>query len=462
MTEHPPIEFAIVGAGLVGLTLALALKEHCGITAQVFERATDLTEDLGAGLGMYANGLRVIRDLDEHGQLLKKLRAAGHRYEFRRWDRHNGHVIMVAQDDVLTRDNPSNCREPTQEELMSLGIRRVDLLRVLYEAVQERNIPVHSGKNLTGVEQQQADSGVKLQFEDGSSCFAGVVFGVDGVNSTVRRLVTGDALLPAQSGEEAHPDDSRLKYTGVTCLMGMSPNEGEKAHQGICFPSSTKTKCHASFFPTSSKEQCFQFYFPTAEGDTDKSNWGNLSESVGKQHCNDLASQLREDGWDEQYIQPLDQVNKAVKVGFCVFKEPLEKWVYGRVVLVGDSCHPPTTYTGQGAQQGLEDAGTVALLMKALCVNKETNKFQAGDFSSFAKAMQLYESIRVPQAKRVMELATAVGRSQRKRAESMKYEAMQRDSILKKVFDHETIPEMLVGTVSHYAESVQQALQASS
>ncbi|MBX9874986.1 MAG: NAD(P)-binding protein, partial [Beijerinckiaceae bacterium] len=52
---------AIIGAGIGGLTLALALRQR-GIEADVFEQATQLTE-IGAAIALSANGTRELERL---------------------------------------------------------------------------------------------------------------------------------------------------------------------------------------------------------------------------------------------------------------------------------------------------------------------------------------------------------------------------------------------------------------
>lgn len=79
-----PTEIVIVGAGIVGLVLALALNKHLGIQAEVYEQAQAFHDDVGAGMGMYPNGLRVIRDVDP--ELLDQIKSVGHPYVYRRWE----------------------------------------------------------------------------------------------------------------------------------------------------------------------------------------------------------------------------------------------------------------------------------------------------------------------------------------------------------------------------------------
>src|SRR5260370_22791436 len=61
------VGIAVVGGGIGGLTLGLALRRH-GLPAQVFERAPELTE-VGAAVALAANGTRVLRELGLSDQL---------------------------------------------------------------------------------------------------------------------------------------------------------------------------------------------------------------------------------------------------------------------------------------------------------------------------------------------------------------------------------------------------------
>jgi hypothetical protein len=82
--EHDVEDVVIVGAGIVGLVLALSLHTHAGITPKVYEQAPSFHDDVGAGMGMYPNGLRVIRDISP--DLLKDVQDAGYPYLYRRWE----------------------------------------------------------------------------------------------------------------------------------------------------------------------------------------------------------------------------------------------------------------------------------------------------------------------------------------------------------------------------------------
>lgn len=56
------MDVAIVGGGIGGLTLALALQK-VGITSRVFEQTPELT-GVGAGIGLWPGALKALRELD--------------------------------------------------------------------------------------------------------------------------------------------------------------------------------------------------------------------------------------------------------------------------------------------------------------------------------------------------------------------------------------------------------------
>jgi hypothetical protein len=82
--EEEPAQVVIIGAGIVGLVLALALHKHCGIQVELYEQAQTFHDDVGAGMGMYPNGLRVIRDISP--DLLEQIHLTGYPFVVRRWE----------------------------------------------------------------------------------------------------------------------------------------------------------------------------------------------------------------------------------------------------------------------------------------------------------------------------------------------------------------------------------------
>ena len=448
--HEAPATIVISGAGIVGLVLALALQKHLGVTPEVYEKSAAFHEDVGAGMGLYPNGLRVLRDIDP--QLVDTIKRLGQPYGYRRWERHDGTQVMAAAEEVLSRGD---------EQLESMGIRRWRLQKALYDAVQEQGIPVHFSKETVNIV-TRPDGVVQVYFKDGTRRETQLLCGADGVKSAVRRAVTTSSSSSDQTidtikngGIPSH--DSNLKYTGVTCLIGIAEDIGKQA-KGISFPSSSTTKCHGAFFPTGENEQCFQFHFPLRQEKTaDQEDWGTLSAKVGREQCLGLAQILRQDGWHERYLTPLEHATKAIQIAFCTLQTRLDRWVYGRgrIILVGDACHPPVPYNGQGSQQGLEDAGTIAVLLKELCLGVDHNLI----LENVPGAMRIYEEVRIPRTSEILDRALELGRMQQKRAECRKYDIVQGEKIQRSVFYHETLPALLPGVQHDYKKEILSVLE---
>lgn len=358
--------------------------------------------------------------------------------------RHDGTEVAVAEEKVLTEG---------EEDLQTIGIRRWKLQKVLFEAVVAAGMKVHFNKHLEGI--KHVDDDITLRFTDGSHRITKLLLACDGSKSRVRDIVSKHG--------------SKLTFNGVTCLMGTSTVPRDAP--GISLPSSETTKCHGAFFPTGPTEQCFQFHFPANEEEAKASigAWGTLTEAVCQEECNTLAARLKEEGWDEKFVTPLYHVDKAIKVSFSTLEPHLDYFVYGRIVLVGDAGHPPVPYLGQGAQQGLEDAGTLALLLKEICCMPEVNETDDGqkkqhDAVTFSlarvdTALKLYNQLRVPRTKEIVDHSKTWGNMQQKRADNKKYNAVKEEKIQRDVFFHETMPVLFHGAKHDYRSQVEQALE---
>ena len=372
-------------------------------------------------MGLYANGLRVLRDISP--DLLAAVRAAGYDYIYRRWQRHDGTEVACASEAELT-DDP---------ELQSIGIRRWKFQKALCDAAAAAGIQITFAKRTESVEPRD-DGCVNVKFADGSQRTARFVIGADGVKSKVREAVVGKMAA---------------EFTGVTCLMGAA--KVARPVRGICFPSSRTTKCHGCFYPTSDGEQIFQLYFPAK---TVEEAWGTLSSEDGTRECADLAAKLASDGWDEAFLAPLRNAESVIRTAICS-RPPLHKWAAasGRIALLGDAAHPPVPYIGQGAQMAMEDCGVFAHLLKHHCCAAGTAPFDPSD-ANLAAATSAYEALRIPRTHKILGSSHTLGKTQQRRAESWWYNFCRELEIKVAVARHGTLPIMKPGAAYNFADDV--------
>ena len=76
-------------------------------------------------------------------------------------------------------------------------------------------------------------------------------------------------------------------------------------------------------------------------------------------------------------------------------REPLPRWSEGRVVLLGDACHPMTPYMSQGAATAIEDAAILAR-----CLDEVEGEDVKGEFKR-------YEAHRKPRTSRIQAISGA-------------------------------------------------------
>ena len=189
------LRIAIVGGGIGGLTLALALRQR-GMTADIYEQAQELAE-IGAAVALSANSTREFRRLG----VLDALTAVSTEPSeliYRNW-RDGSRIAAHAVHDNMAYQNL--CGAPYY------GIHRADLQRTLSGAMGGEGL--HLGYRLTSID--DLGGPIRLGFANGEYVEADLVVGADGVRSRVRRFVTG--------GED------ETIYSGTSAFRGIVPVE---------------------------------------------------------------------------------------------------------------------------------------------------------------------------------------------------------------------------------------------
>src|SRR3954462_8081043 len=186
------LRIAIVGGGVGGLTLALALRQR-GMAADVYEQAPELTE-IGAAVALSANSTR---ELDRLGLLDQLTAVCTEPTEliYRGWrDDRRIAAFPVRTDDAYRK----------RFGAPYFGIHRADLQRILSSALGVAGL--HLGHRLTNLV-EQGDT-ISLEFGNGRVVEADLVIGADGVRSMVRTFITGT---------------EETVYSGTSAFRGIVP-----------------------------------------------------------------------------------------------------------------------------------------------------------------------------------------------------------------------------------------------
>lgn len=206
LSSPKPFSLAIIGGGIGGLCLAVAINHH-NIPIHVYEAAPAFSE-IGAGVGLGPNALRAMALLDS--TILEGYNRCqttnvspaeqGRFFNFRYGMEKPSSDGMLAQE--LICDVRSGCVTSSVHRARFLG----ELVKLLPEGMAS------FGKRLVDIE--EVAGGVLLRFADGSQVKHDAVVGCDGIKSQVRRLLLG----PGDKASEA-------VFSGKYCYRGLAPAE---------------------------------------------------------------------------------------------------------------------------------------------------------------------------------------------------------------------------------------------
>ena len=335
-----PLNVAIVGGGIGGLSAAIALQRQ-GHRVTVYEQAGQFMR-VGADVNLTPNAVRALDGLGV-GDGLRRTGARPSYRISRDWD-----------TGLETSRLPMGDTAETVYGAPQLTIHRADLLSVLAQALAADSM--RFSKRLESLTQDA--EGVDLRFEDGTTARHAVVIGADGIHSRVRAALFG-------------PEQPR--FTGVVSYRAVVPTDRVREVPEI--EAFTKwwgpnPQSQIVTFPLSLGEETFVFA-TTGQSDWTEESWtcpGDVEEL--RQVYRDYHPDAR------ALLQACDSVMKSA----LYERDPLPQWSVGRVTLMGDACHPMLPFMAQGAGMAIEDAVVLARALE-----------QDADVAS---ALRRYESAR--------------------------------------------------------------------
>ncbi|MFI6318360.1 FAD-dependent oxidoreductase [Nonomuraea sp. NPDC050556] len=341
----------IIGGGIAGPVTAMALR-RAGIDATVHEAYDSASDGVGAALTLAPNGLAALKiigadeDVQEKGLPIR------------------GMVTSTATGFQLAEVGGLEGLPPSRL------ISRADLFAALRDRALAAGVPIVYGKRLVSAE-ETAD-GVTAHFADGTTATGDLLVGADGINSTVRGLID-----PQAPGLERIP------------LIGIGATADVK----------TDTKPETMHFAFG---KAFIGYWSLPDGRT---GWfTNLphAEALSYQRARAIPGEewldtLRETVGDEVPGRELvahTSPENLVAIGAMEVLPSVPRWFSGRMVLVGDSAHAPSSSSGQGASLAVESA-----IQLARCLR---------DLPDLGEAFAAYEELRRSRVEMVAARAAAL------------------------------------------------------
>jgi 2-polyprenyl-6-methoxyphenol hydroxylase-like FAD-dependent oxidoreductase len=303
----------IVGAGIGGLTAAIALR-RAGVEAHVFERAGEFRE-VGAGISLWPNALLALRGLG----IGDAVEASGRRAteaSLRTW---TGEPLGASVADQLEG---------------SFGAPLIVVHRASLQAALRAALPPDAVLlRREAVTVEQDDRGAAVRFADGSIERGDVVVGADGLRSRIRAATVGDGAP---------------RYAGFTAWRGVVSPDASLA---------------AELLPGESWGRGSLFGLARLAG-SQVYWWASTRtpETPGGDPVQEKDALLRRvRAWHPSVPALIDAtVPEAIIRTPLYDRKPSARWTIGRVTLLGDAAHPMLPNLGQGACQAIEDAVALA------------------------------------------------------------------------------------------------------
>jgi 2-polyprenyl-6-methoxyphenol hydroxylase-like FAD-dependent oxidoreductase len=349
----------VVGAGIGGLTTALSLHQ-AGIEVDVYEAAPEL-KPLGVGINILPHAARELTELG----LGERLAARAIATEALVYTNRFGQEIWREPRGLF-----AGYRWP------QYSIHRGALQMLLFEAALERLGPsrVHIDATAIGVERMASSAEVSFRSRSGElqKARGDVVVAADGIHSALRRQFYPHEGPPIWNRRILWRGmtESTPFWGGRTMIMS-----GFQDQKFVCYPISPDAAARGR----SLINWIAELHFPESS-DFRREDWNRTGA---------LADFLpRFADWRFEFLD----VPRLIREAECVFeyplvdRDPVERWVFDRVTLLGDAAHPMYPIGSNGASQAILDGRTLAYeLATAADIDTALARYEAARLPPTAK-----------------------------------------------------------------------------
>jgi len=322
------MKIIILGAGVGGLTTAIALKQK-GFDVDVYERHKSRS-DIGAGIVCWPNASFVLNEL---GILRDIALKSGMPIKMRR---------LSSQGIELGALNITKLND--KMGYSSFSILRKDLMKILESHLTKCGVEVKYNNTINKLVSTPSGS-TNIHFVDGATRQADIVIGADGrMSSVARAFVNGNNCPVFQNFinwigvfESNTPIFSNIEvkdYWGVGERFGIVPISSTKAYWAGGVAAS------------------------------------KIEEKLPSNYKSELLTLFK--GWPSPIATIIEETNLVdINKVYVHDHNPMETWHRDNVLVIGDAAHAPLPTSGQGACQAIEDAWHLSKLFEKYDGNLE-------------------------------------------------------------------------------------------
>lgn len=309
--ELTGLNITIIGAGIGGLAASLALRAR-GADVRILEQAEAIRE-VGAGIQISPNGLRVLQALDL-GEGFRKISVRGQAVSLR--NMRGGEVLRM---DLADLPDAQSYR----------FVHRADFVELLAARARAAGVQVRLLQNVRDVTPGAAPC---ITLCTGDTTGTDLVIGADGLHSVLRPVLNGAA---------------EPFFTGQVAWRAVVPNK-------VGHPAEARVHMGPGRHMVS---------YPLRGGDMvnlvavqERADWAAEGWSHRDDPANLRAAFARFGGMVPGLLSAVEDPGL-----WGLFRHPVaQHWHGDHVALVGDAAHPTLPFLAQGANMALEDAWVLA------------------------------------------------------------------------------------------------------
>lgn len=316
----------IIGAGIGGLTTAIALEQK-GIQTRIFEQAESI-KPVGAGIILANNAMQVFEKLG----LRKEIEKYGNPISSMK--------ITKTNLELLSKVDLSYFEK--QYKVKNIAIHRGVLQQILVDRLNPSTLNLNH--KLSKVIENKY--GLSLEFENGKKIKSSTLLGADGINSIIRKNLF---------------HNNTIRNANQICWRGITEYTLPQKYQNELNEAWGKSERFG--FVQIAKNSVYWYALKSFKKNKEEFNVNKIEDYFYSYNfvIKEIISSTKKEQINTTEISDV---------------KPMHNWYKNNVCLIGDSAHAMTPNMGQGACQAIEDAFILAECLNTYNINKAFKEFQ--------------------------------------------------------------------------------------